>query len=245
MLPRRAASRVCWLCHSPIYIRRWQHHHVPNVPVACSCSTFCLRSLFLCFFFSLWCTVHLSVSSASQLRERHRLLSGPTCDFLCRVKPKLFAGSWGLGTITLCPKPKGSFCLQSVVVFFFQSVSAASTANITQASNSHACDLTPLAANVFPGAEPAWFREDGNFNLPYIIFPIITPFTAISLHPESREGVERLKRRASRTLCPTLIWVEQKKKKKERGGVYTLLGVYYKAAITFSLFLSFPHSPDR
>ena len=89
--------------------------------------------------------------------------------------------------------------------FLFQSVSGVSTANITQASNSHACDLTPLAANVFSGAEPAWFREDGNFNLPSIIFPIITPFTAISLHPESREGAERLKRRASRTLCPTLI----------------------------------------
>lgn len=33
--------------------------------------------------------------------------------------------------------------------------------------------------------------------------------------------------------------------KKREGGVYILLGVYYKAAIMFSLFLSFPHSPDR
>lgn len=129
-----------------------------------------------------------------------RWLSGSTRDFLWRVKPKLFAGSRGLGTITLWPNLKGvpSKCC----FFFFQSVSGVSTANITQASNSHACDLTPLAANVFSGAELAWFREDGNFNLPSIIFPIITPFTAIS---ESREGVEQLKRRASCTLCPTLI----------------------------------------
>lgn len=57
VLPRRAASRVCWLCRSPIYIRYWQHHHVPNVPLACSCSTPCSRSLFLCFY-------SLSVSDA-------------------------------------------------------------------------------------------------------------------------------------------------------------------------------------
>lgn len=53
---------------------------------------------------------------------------------------------------------------------------------------------------------------------------------------------KRLKRRASCTLFPTLIWVQQKKREREseRGGVYTLLGVYYKAAITFRLFPPFP-----
>lgn len=53
---------------------------------------------------------------------------------------------------------------------------------------------------------------------------------------------KRLKRRASCTLFPTLIWVQQKKREREseRGGVYTLLGVYYKAAITFRLFSPFP-----
>lgn len=163
----------------------------------------------------------LSASSVSQLHKNHQLLSGSICDFLCRVNPKLFAGIWGLGTITLCPNLKGLFLFKGVL-FFFQSVSGVSTANITQASNSHACDLTPLAANVFSGAEPAWFREDGNFNLPSIIFPIITPFTAISLHPESREGVERLKRRASCTLCQTLIRAEQK---RERGCLYIIRGL--------------------
>lgn len=139
------------------------------------------------------------------LPKNHQL-SGFTCDFphrVKRVKPKLFGSTWGLGTITLVQTLR-EFS-SSKCCFFFQSVSGVSAANITQASNSQACDLTPLAANVFSGAELAWFREDGNFNLLSIIFSIITPFTTICLHRESREGTEWLKRRASCTVCPTLI----------------------------------------
>lgn len=174
-------------------------------------------SLFFSFF-SFWCAIGWSASFVPQPYKPHQL-SGSTCEFLCRVRPKL-SGVWGLSFYV---QTLGEF--SSLKCFFFQSVSGVSTANITQASNSHACDLTPLAANVFSGAEPAWFREDGNFNLPSIIFPIITPFTAISLHPESREGAERLKRRASCTLCPTLIWLEQKR----RGGcLYIIRGSIIK-----------------
>lgn len=164
--------------------------------------------LFMCVFFPSL-PLHLPFCIPCITAEKHQF-SGFTCDFLCRVKrvkPKLFGSGWSLDTITLVPTFRDLSL--STCCAFFQSVSGVSTANITQASNSHACDLTPLLANVFSGEELAWFREDGNFNLPSIIFSIITPFTTISLHRESRE---RKKRRASCTVCPTLIWVEQKKR---------------------------------
>lgn len=202
VLPQRVASRVCWLCHSPIYIRHWQHHRVPNVP---SCST--LRSCSLCVvFFSLCCSTGLFASPVS-LQKNHQLC-GFTCDFLLLSEASEAQTVWinlESGHYHSCPNLEGVFLFNVI----FLPVSGVSTANITQASNSHACDLTPLVANVFSGEELAWFREDGNFNLPSIIFPIITPFTTISLHRESREGK---KRRASCTVCPTLIWVEQKKR---------------------------------
>lgn len=204
VLPQRVVSRVCWLCHSPIYIRHWQHHRVPNVP---SCSTLCSCSLCVCLF-------SLFAAPAAFLQPLYH------CSFLDSTV--IFPAEWnewspnsldqsGVWTLSHLVQHWGSFP--------FQCVSGVSTANITQASNSHACDLTPLVANVSSGEELAWFREDGNFNLPSIIFSIITPFTTISLHRESREGK---KRRASCTVCPTLIWVEQK---RERGCLYIIRGL--------------------
>lgn len=76
----------------------------------------------------------------------------------------------------------------------------------------------------FQEAQPAWFREDGNFNLS-IIFPIITPFTAISLHPESREGVERLKKEGIVHSVPNFN-MSGAKKKRERG-----VFIHYKESI--------------
>lgn len=140
--------------------------------------------------------------------------------------------------LTQWPNLKGVLLL-FYFIYLFLSASWASRANITQPSNSHACDLTPLAANVFSGAELAWFRADGNFNLPSIIFPIITPFTTISLHPESQEA----EKEGIVHSVPNFNMSTAKKKREresERGGVYTLLGVYYKAAITFRLFSPFP-----
>lgn len=109
-----------------------------------------------------------------------------------------------------------AFCFLFSLGICFWSIS------ITQPSNSHACDLTPLAANVFPGAELAWFREDGNFNLPSIIFSIITPSTAISLHPESREGVERLKKEGTVHPVPNF---NMSRAKKKRGCLYIIRGL--------------------
>lgn len=166
----------------------------------------------------------------------HKCTIAPIC-IVCflglrRRKSTDFGSFQGLGTITLCPNLKGvalSKVLNGLFVFFpllnlflkYAHPSALKLSCVWSNPISSQC--------LFQGA---WFREDGNFNLPSIIFPIITPFTAISLHPESRERAKQLKRRASCTRCLTLIWISQKRK----GGVYTLLGVYYRAAITFCLF---------
>lgn len=61
---QRAASHVCWLSHSPIYIRHWQHHCVPNVLLACCCSILC-RDLFSSYF----------PSQVHYCTNLHRLLS--------------------------------------------------------------------------------------------------------------------------------------------------------------------------
>lgn len=113
--PRWAASRVCWLCHSPIYGRHWQHHHVPNVPLVCSCSTLLSRTL---MFFLPLSSISLSACSASWLHRNQQLLSGSTWDFLCRAKPKLCGWIWGLWTITSCPYLEGVFfCKKCCFVF--------------------------------------------------------------------------------------------------------------------------------
>lgn len=70
------------------------------------------------------------------------------------------------GDCHFLPKPFGSF-QQSVD---FLSTSPLRDGGIAQASDSHACDLTPLAANVFPEAEPAWFRG-WKFQSPFYHFP--------------------------------------------------------------------------
>lgn len=117
MLPLRAANCVCWLCHSPIYIRHWQHHHcVPNVPLACSCSTLLLTLLISIFFPPLRCTVRLSASSVSQRHEHHRLLSDPVQSEVQTVG----SGDYHV----FMPKPCGSFHLQSVAVFFVGSINS-------------------------------------------------------------------------------------------------------------------------
>lgn len=151
---------------------------------------FCLISIFFL----------LSDAPFAYLRPLYHSDTSTTgcCLILCRVKSKL----WGLGTITsLCLNLVGVFIFK-VLLFFLLGVS---TANITQASDRHACDLTPLAANVFSGAEPAWFRG-WKFQSPLYHFPYhYSIHSHFSLHPESREGVEWLKRRASCTRRPTLI----------------------------------------
>lgn len=64
---QRAASHVCWLRHSPIYIRHWQHHHVPNVLLACSCSILCRGSSLCCLVPLLGAPICIvSVTAAQQ-----------------------------------------------------------------------------------------------------------------------------------------------------------------------------------
>lgn len=126
------------------------------------------------------------------------------------VRHRLLVGSCSLitGHIALCLDLVGVFIFQKVLLFSpSSSVSGVSTANVTQASDSHACDLTPLAANVFSGAELAWFRG-WKFQSPLYHFPYhYSIHRHFSHHPESREGAEWLKG-GHRALCPTLIKVE-------------------------------------
>lgn len=96
VLPRRAASRVCWLCHSPIYIRHWQHHHVPNVPLACSRSNLRSQSLFL-FYFSLMHHQPICVLCITAAQEQS---PGSTYDFLCAPNYLTESGVWGLSLYT-------------------------------------------------------------------------------------------------------------------------------------------------
>ena len=172
-------------------------------------------SVVLGFFFPL------SDAPLADLRPLYRSHTSPIS---CLDPPVNSCAEWGpnclgSGDYHSMSKPWGSF--SSLKCFFFRSVSGVSTANIAQASNSHACDLTPLAANVFSGAEPAWFRKDGNFNLPSIIFPIITPFTAFSLHPGVPRGSGAAEKEGIVHSVPNF---NMSGAKKERGGVYTLLG---------------------
>lgn len=71
------------------------------------------------------------------------------------------------------PTLKGLFVASKVLLFFPFSicVCGASTANITQASNSHACDLTPLAANVFSGSRAGMVQGGWKFQSPLYHFP--------------------------------------------------------------------------
>lgn len=117
----------------------------------------------------------------------------------------------------LMPKSCGSFIFKTLP--FALGRKYQQLTHHSQASDSHACDLTPLAANVFSGAEPAWFRgwkfQSLLYHFPY--------HYSIHIHFSPRPRVPRGSGEAEKEgivhPVPNFNMSGAGGKKKEKGGV--------------------------